>query len=153
MLEINLGMLPMHSGMDCMQSGILSRMSMPIGKMWDLIISCPLNYLHNIVEKLGANIITILNSTDCQFQIDCIYYIYWPNCALIVEPKEYLSFFRGSSLNKFTDLRCLRSFHPRPSANWGGQPLYLLRASFRRRRVHRDTHKKKHTVYKHVIKI
>ena len=90
-LEIDLGMLPMHSIMDCMQSGILSRMSMPIGKMWDLIISCPLNYLHNIVEKLGANIITILNSTDCQFQIDCIYYIYWPNCALIVEPKEYLS--------------------------------------------------------------
>ena len=55
MLEIDLGMLTMHSSMDCMQSGILSRMSMPIGKIWDLIISCPWNYLHNIVQKLGAN--------------------------------------------------------------------------------------------------
>ena len=62
-------------------------MYMPIGKMWDLIISCPLNYLHNIVEKLGANIITILNSTDCQFQIDSNRCIPFPNCALMVKSK------------------------------------------------------------------
>ena len=32
-------------------------------------------------------------------------------------------------------------------------PLFIIRAFFQRRRVHQDTHKRNHTVYKHVIKI